>query len=187
MDIHSVSNAVESAYVAVQGSSISVASGKSVPLIVQTICQDVENDKGHPEWTDRDLPSNTLLVLQKIPSQLGSNWKALFGKDGASKVIPTLVQKPSHGRVALLQPGNLWQYYPESGYVGKDKAVFQVDTLKGPYQVVINIWVSEYVDENAIGPECKRHFRTETLWMPGIDVQNKFSIWNDRLWVPTPR
>lgn len=127
--------------------------------ITQTVCQDIENDKGNTSWTNRALPSNTLLVLHELPRELGRTWDDVFGHAKAINVIPTLTKAPTNGRLVLLKPGNLWQYFPKSAYTGKDQATFRVDTPKGTYHVVVNLWVTEYVDEYAKEPSCKTAFQ----------------------------
>jgi hypothetical protein len=52
--------------------------GDALSALTQIVCQDVENDKGNPAWANKELPSNTLLIMQMVPNALGKTWDDVF-------------------------------------------------------------------------------------------------------------
>ena len=148
------------------------------PGLTQTICQDIENDKGNPASANLDLPSNTLLILEQIPKRYGKTWVEIFGsKEQVINAAPVLESPPEHGRVESFLQGRSWQYYPNAGYVGRDQVTFRIDTPKGPYNVVINLWVSEYVNEYAKEPKCKKIFGVKNSAAPFGDTLSDLAAW----------
>ena len=141
-----------------------VAVGSAGAGLVLPACQDVMGDSGNPEWASRTIAPNTLLIPQGLPKQLGGgNWYKAFGSGkAADNVAPVLIKGPDHGTVKPMSNGTpkgiLWQFYPNPGYTGKDQAVFRIDTPKGAYHIVMNLWVTNAYDEYATTPACKKIF-----------------------------
>ncbi len=154
-----------------QVSHVIAPQGKNVE---QAMCQDIFAD---PLGLGLEVAPNTLLIPHELPKQLGGKpWRNEFGKEKAANIVPQLIVKPAHGHVDLMNFGQ-WQYYPNKGFEGKDQAIFRIDTPKGSYRVVVNLWVTAAYDEYLKTPACAGQFNIKNSFLPMDDLVSDYTAW----------